>query len=125
MFNQSVQFLLVALSGVQAIAHSTTEIRVVFPAPAAGSPITSFDASIKGGSQTCNVLVSVSPLQCSLTGLQPGTSYRILASTSIGSVESDHTELPGYTLPDGKSSFIKRQCRVYLGVCIIKFPVFP
>ncbi len=82
--------------------ESTTTMSVTFKAPPSGSPVTSFKATVKGGSQTCDVLVSVSPLKCTLTGLTAGTSYRITVAALVSATEIDNAEVIGFTLPDCK-----------------------
>ncbi len=96
-------FLSIAPSGVTYTAVSTTEIAVNFPAQAQGSLLTSFEAKVKGGSQACTVATTVSPLTCSLTGLEAGTKYTISVKSFIRDLVSDPSEGVGYTLPEGKS----------------------
>ncbi len=97
--------LLVALTGARTIPESTTEIAVIFPEVASGSPVTAYEAGVKGGSQKCRPDMTVSPLKCVLTGLKPGRSYPITATALAGSAEIDDAELLGYTLPEGESTF--------------------
>ncbi len=96
-------FVSVVPTGVTYTAVSTTEIAVNFPAHTPGSSLSAYQAQVKGGSQTCKVGTSVTPLRCSLTGLQAGRSYRISVKSFIGDIVSDPSEGDGYTLPDGKS----------------------
>ncbi len=108
-----VSSLFAAPSGVRATAESITEIAVNFPALPSGSPISSFEARIKDGSQKCTANTNVSPLRCVIAGLQAGTAYKILTKASIGGLESDESEISGYTLPDGESSGYSLSCKIY------------
>ncbi len=108
-------FLSVAPSGVTYTAVSTTEIAVNFPAQAQGSLLTSFEAKVKGGSQTCTVATTVSPLTCSLKGLEAGTAYTISVKSFISDLVSDPSDGVGYTLPEGKSLTLSRTAKVHKG----------
>ncbi len=99
-------FSLTAPSGSAVTATSTMTIKVTFPDPPTGSPITDYEASIKDGSVTCSVTVTTSPRECSLVQLQAGTRYGILTTASFtfagSTLNSAPFELTTYTLPDGE-----------------------
>ncbi len=87
--------------GANATSESTSAIKVSFPALAAGSAVQAYQASVKNGLETCSVLVNASSLECRLTNLNGGTQYAILVTASVESVQSDASEISGYTLPQG------------------------
>ncbi len=87
--------------GATATSESTSAIKVSFRAPAVGSAVQAYQASVKNGLQTCSVLVNGSPLECSLTELEVGTQHAILVTASVENVQSDASEISGYTLPQG------------------------
>ncbi len=90
-----------ALVGANSTSESTSTITVSFPAPTVGSAIQAYQASVKDGLQNCSVLVNASSLECSLTELEGGTLYTILVTASVENVQSDASEISGYTLPQG------------------------
>ncbi len=87
--------------GTTATSESTSAIKVSFPAPTGGSAIQAYQASVKGGLQNCSVWVNASHLHCSIAGLEGGSQYAIMVTASVGSVESDASEVSSYTLPQG------------------------
>ncbi len=90
-----------------ATSESTSAFKVSFPAPGAGSAVQAYQAGIKDGPQTCNVLVNASLLECQLTNLNDGTQYAILVTASVESVQSDASEISGYTLPEGNQFYLE------------------
>ncbi len=87
--------------GVQLTSESTSDIKVSFPAPVAGSLVDSYQAIVKDESQKCSVLVSASPHECSLSSLEAGKQYKILVTSSVEAEQSIPDEKTGYTLPEG------------------------
>ncbi len=92
--------------GATVTSESTSAIKVSFPAPAVGSAVQAYQASVKDGLQKCSTLVNASSLACSLTELESGTLYAILVTASVESVQSDASEISGYTLPQGNHVFL-------------------
>ncbi len=88
--------------GAKATIESTSAIKVSFSAPTAGSAVQAYQASVKNGLETCSVLVNASSLECSLNELEGGTLYTILVTASVEGVQSVASEIPGYTLPQGR-----------------------
>ncbi len=92
-------------------SESTSAIKVTFPAPASGSLVDSYQASVKDGSEKCSVPVSASPRECSLSVLEAGKQYAILVTSSVGAEQSLPGEMTGYTLPEGSH-------------CSVLFPIY-
>ncbi len=99
-------FSLTAPSGSAVTATSKASIKVTFPDPPTGSPITDYEASIRDGSATCSVSVTTSPRECSLTQLEAGMRFVILTTATFtfagSTLKSAPFELTTYTLPDGE-----------------------